>query len=197
MGKRKKNHAPVDPTPYSRLPHRVYDSAAFRALDPYEQATLLYVLRAHNGHNNGQITASVRKICDQLHCSEPRAMKSLRALQAKGFLKCHYKACYEGSKQGRASEWEITWLPMPIFGGASWKAPSDEWQRWTPGTDYPVIRGPRPANAFPQRNEIGAGANQCCAAHQDSAQRGSERAHFDCADTGQRVRLPRNSVATI
>jgi len=46
--------------PFIMLPHTVYDSPAFAALDPIHITVLLLLMRKHNGHNNGSIALGVR-----------------------------------------------------------------------------------------------------------------------------------------
>jgi len=71
--------------PFIMLPHAIYDSPAFTALEPIHIAILLLLIRKHNGHNNGAIALGVREAAKRCHCGKTTAARALARLQQDRF----------------------------------------------------------------------------------------------------------------
>lgn len=73
------------------LPHSLYDSPTFAALEPIHIAILLLLIRKHNGHNNGGIALGVREVAQRCHCGKTTASRAFTRLQKDGLISITYK----------------------------------------------------------------------------------------------------------
>jgi hypothetical protein len=98
--------------PFIMLPHTVYDSPAFAALDPIHITVLLLLMRKHNGHNNGSIALGVREVEKRCHCSRATAGRALKRLQTDGLITVTYKGHLvpEIGRPDVATRWRLNFL---------------------------------------------------------------------------------------
>lgn len=110
------------------LPHWLLKSDAWKSLHPTARCLLIEIWQRHNGQNNGEISYSVREGARALRINKDTAMKYLRELQKRGFIKPRRKGSYN-EKSPLATEWELTMeryrdqAPTKEF--MSWKVPSE------------------------------------------------------------------------
>lgn len=90
-----------------RLYHYLLKSDAWLSLKASERALYLAIAVRFNGHNNGEISMSVREAARELHIHRDTASKAFVALQEKGFIKCNQKGHF-GYKVRHASTWILT-----------------------------------------------------------------------------------------
>lgn len=98
--------------PFIMLPHSVYDSPAFEALQPIDIAVLLLLIRKHNGHNNGSITLGVREAAGRCHCSQATACRSFAQLQKADLISVTYKGHLvpEAGRPNAATQWKLNFV---------------------------------------------------------------------------------------
>jgi hypothetical protein len=92
--------------PYSMLQH-----PNFLNLSSDSRAVLLDMHLGYHGHNNGEISYSVRQAAACLSSGSERAKRALDKLQNKKFIVCHKDSNFN-LKLNKAREWEITHQPM-------------------------------------------------------------------------------------
>jgi len=90
-----------------RLYHYLLKSDAWLSLKCSERALYLAIAVRFNGHNNGEISLSVREAAKELHIHRDTVTKGFAALIDKGFIKCNQKGHF-GYKVRHASTWILT-----------------------------------------------------------------------------------------
>ena len=83
------------------------DTEAWRALNPACRALYLELVRRYNGHNNGEISLSVREAARLLHIAKDTATKALKELEDKGFIKRNVCGSFNW-KLKHATTWILT-----------------------------------------------------------------------------------------
>ena len=98
--------------PFIMLPHAVYDSPEFAALEPIHVALLLLLLRKHNGFNNGDIPLGTREVEKRCHCGHATACRALKRLETDGLITATYKGHLvpEIGRPNVATRWRLTFL---------------------------------------------------------------------------------------
>lgn len=120
---------------FARLPHRLMESAAYRATSPNGRSLLAELVMLNNGSNNGALWLSVDDAAARMGVNSNRAaMNAFDELQAHGFLVCTRDASFrvKAGKGARARCWRLTWLPV-----TNRAAPSNEWQTFEPAAQTP------------------------------------------------------------
>lgn len=122
--------------------HRTMDSPAWLALSHYAKALYPALKRraSAGGSKNGNFSMSVREAAEYIGCDKNTASKALDDLQAKGFLVPRKIGSIGANGMGNATIWRMTELGTPDS-----HSPSAEFLVWTPGNDFPVKKGKRPA----------------------------------------------------
>lgn len=131
MGKRrsdKKGRSAGDPR-FVQMPYWVMESEAFRRLSPRAITVLFFMVKRHNGINNGRIAFGIRSGCfikkpgtndlidAAIGIGRTGIGEALAELQAAGFIACETESVFvrttafrEGERHTR--EWRLTWLPV-------------------------------------------------------------------------------------
>lgn len=112
---------------FTRLPHRILISEAYRSLDPVARSLLTELAMIENGKNNGSLWLSVADATDRLGLSDARpAMRAFEDLQDRGFIAMTKDSHFsiKTAETSRARCWAITWL---AFGN---KPPANSWQAY-------------------------------------------------------------------
>lgn len=92
---------------FVKIDHWLMDTEAWRSLNPACRAIYLELVRRYNGHNNGEISLSVREAARLLHIAKDTASKALNELEAKGFIKRHVCGSFNW-KRRHATTWILT-----------------------------------------------------------------------------------------
>lgn len=117
-----------EPT-FSRLPHWVQDSPAYRSLKPGPRALLLELIRRYNGRNNGHIGMSARQAAEAINISDKdTALRYLNDLRDRGLIRPVTLGGFnmKDPTASRATEWALTWEREND------RLPSREFQQWKP-----------------------------------------------------------------
>lgn len=128
--KRKINRKGRNEPTFSRLPHWVQDSVAYRSLKPGPRALLMELIRRYNGRNNGQIIMSARQACSAINISDKdTALRYLNQLREVGLIKSTKLGGFnmKDATASRATEWALTWERV------NEKLPTREFMGWKPG----------------------------------------------------------------
>ena len=108
-----------------RLYQWLLDSDAYRALDCTARALLVEFYALCNGRNNGEIFLSVREAARRLGVAPNTAVKAIRELEAKGFIRPKQRGSFNW-KGGKATIWILT-----EYGHAG-ELPTKDFMRWRP-----------------------------------------------------------------
>jgi hypothetical protein len=92
---------------FVKLDHWLLNTEAWRSLSPAARALYVELLRRYNGHNNGEISLSVREAARILHIAKDTASKAFKELEAKGFVKRHVCGSFNW-KRRHATTWILT-----------------------------------------------------------------------------------------
>ncbi len=120
---------------FSAIYHWEMDLPAWRHLSAHGRALLIEFRRKYNGSNNGEIAMSVRDAARLVGCHKDTAVKALRELEQKGWIRMartgsfHWKVEARGRKHRAATTWRITNQPIGL--GLDMKA-TKESQKWAP-----------------------------------------------------------------
>jgi hypothetical protein len=101
-------------------------SPAYRSLSCYARTLLIELHRLYNGDNNGDLYMSVREAAKRIGTSTGTALKALRDLQDRGFIRPRQLGAFS-YKFRHATTWVLTeftfagQLPEKAF--MSWRAP--------------------------------------------------------------------------
>ncbi len=120
---------------FVKLNHWMMASAAWCSLGPPPRALYVELARRYNGHNNGEISLSVREAARLLHIAKDTASKAFWELEAKGFVKRHVCGSFNW-KLKHATTWILTAYE---FGD---EPATKEFARWRPErkNDGPISR---------------------------------------------------------
>ncbi|WP_265529093.1 RNA polymerase sigma factor sigma-70 region 4 domain-containing protein [Sphingomicrobium marinum] len=132
MGKRKsqpRDKADLCGGRFIGLPTVVADSPAYVALPPYERAVLLEIMRAFNGHNNGNIVLSYRQIGERLgSVNNRRIAKAMGKLIVHGLIA---EPKPQSWTERRAREYRLTFISTHDKRGLPIPA-TNEYRHWNP-----------------------------------------------------------------
>jgi hypothetical protein len=98
--------------PFIMLPHAVYDSPTFAALNPIHIAVLLLLIRKYNGRNNGALALGVREAARRCHCSQATTCRALARLQKDRLITAVYKGHLvpETGRPDIATRWKLNFV---------------------------------------------------------------------------------------
>lgn len=96
------------------MPHRIYDSAEFKALPHSAVGVLLLLCRKYTGFNNGSISLGVREAAATCKCSQMTACRAFRKLVIAKLIECTHKGHMvpDIGRPDIASQWLVTFLPL-------------------------------------------------------------------------------------
>lgn len=123
---------------FARLPRRIMETPAWRALSPNAQALYPWFLLEWKGtdfNNNGKIRMSVRQAARALGVTPDTAARAIRDLQAKGFVAMKEPACLGIEGAGKSPAFELTDIPLPGSGKPEGRKAFNEWR---PGQELSV-----------------------------------------------------------
>jgi hypothetical protein len=130
---------------FVKIDHWVMATVAWLLLSIAARALYVELLRRYNGHNNGEISLSVREAARLLHIAKDTASKAFKELEAKGFVKRHVCGSFNW-KRKHATTWILTEYDFQE------EPATKEFARWRPErkksgpksrTRCPGIRTPR------------------------------------------------------
>lgn len=134
----KGNRAKPKQEHFAKLPRRIMETPAWRALSPNAQALYPWFLLEWKGldfNNNGKIRMSVRQAARALGVTPDTAARAIRDLQAKGFILMKELPCLGIEGAGKSPAFELTDVPLPSSGTYEGKRTYREWRL---GHDIPV-----------------------------------------------------------
>lgn len=82
-------------------------STAYQALDCTARTLLVEFYALYNGMNNGELFLSVREAARRLGVAPNTALKAIRQLEAKGFIRPNQRGSFDW-KGGAATSWILT-----------------------------------------------------------------------------------------
>jgi len=131
--------------PFIMLPHAVYDSPEFAALEPIHVALLLLLLRKHNGFNNGDIPLGTREVEKRCHCGHATACRALKRLETDGLITATYKGHLvpEIGRPNVATRWRLTFLEE------GYRGPPQNHRGGSPADHHPPMLFAPPADHHP------------------------------------------------
>lgn len=92
---------------FVKIDHWVMATMAWLSLSAAARALYVELLRRYNGHNNGQISLSVREAARLLHIAKDTASKAFKELEEKGFVKRNVCGSFNW-KRRHATTWILT-----------------------------------------------------------------------------------------
>jgi hypothetical protein len=92
---------------FVKIDHWVMATMAWLSLSAAARALYVELLRRYNGHNNGEISLSVREAARLVHIAKNTASKAFKELEAKGFIKRHVCGSFNW-KRRHATTWILT-----------------------------------------------------------------------------------------
>jgi hypothetical protein len=104
---------------FVKIDYSLIKSEAYRTLKPAYRAIYIEICHFYNGHNNGEISFSVRQAKQNCMVGNATAMNGFKTLEERGFIICHKQSAFNlkaDASKGMAREWEITAYP-PKEGG--------------------------------------------------------------------------------
>lgn len=125
MAKRRRHNATGRTTGESRfvqIPYWVLETDAARRLSGTATKVLLYLLKRHNGANNGRIAFGARSGCFRhepgskelidasIEIGPSATSAALYELKRAGFIRCTKDSTFDQKRTTR--EWRLTWLPV-------------------------------------------------------------------------------------
>ena len=114
------------------LPHAVLDSPDYINLRVSSKQLLIDIFRQHNGHNNGDLSASFKLMLARGWTSKSTLKRALDGLLESGLIIKTREGWFQGQHSSRCALYAVTWLGI------------DE----CPGKDLDVKPSPRPSRAF-------------------------------------------------
>ena len=97
---------------FLKLPYEWIRHKAWQNLSSDAWRVLIEMHLGFNGHNNGDISFSVRQAADCLHSGKGRASRALNELEEKSFIACTGGSSFN-MKQRMARTWRLTMQPNP------------------------------------------------------------------------------------
>lgn len=116
------------------------DTPAWIALSVHAKALYPGIKRRAGvlGAKNGEFSYSVREAAAYLKCDKNTAAKALAELQSKGFIVAVVIGHLGMTGVGKATIWRLTEWALPGRSG-----PTNDFQKWSDGNDFPVAKGKR------------------------------------------------------
>lgn len=122
---------------YMQLPYAVLDSINYRKLPPSAKQLLIDIFRQHNGHNNGDLSASFKIMHKRGWKSKSTLSRALEALLKSDLIIKTREGWFQGEHSSRCALYAVTWLGIAEC----------------PGKDLDVKANPRPSFAFSIENK--------------------------------------------
>lgn len=122
---------------FVRMTFNVMDTPAWRALSADAKALYPLIWRVAYAHGN-EGNLSIRQAMEYLRVGKNRAPQVFHELQAKGFIVPVTIGCLGISGQGKSTAYRVTELPH------RGSPPTQDFNKWAPGYDRPVIKGAPP-----------------------------------------------------
>ena len=119
------------------LPHAVLDSPDYINLRVSSKQLLIDIFRQHNGHNNGDLSASFKLMLARGWTSKSTLKRALDGLLESGLIIKTREGWFQGQHSSRCALYAVSWLGI------------DE----CPGKDLDVKPSPRPLRAFSIENK--------------------------------------------
>lgn len=94
------------------LPYEYIRHPAWRKLSSDAWRVLIEMHLGFHGHNNGDISFSVRQAADCLHSGKGRASRAINELELAGFIVCTKGSSFN-MKSRMAKTWRLTMQPNP------------------------------------------------------------------------------------
>lgn len=131
-----RNASPTDR--FTRLPHKLLSSPAYRSLSPNARALLVELSTMDNGGNNGRLWLSERDAARRMGVScQKVARNAFTELASAGVIVMTRNSNFDRKTGlGRAREWALTWL----FNQAVLKPAGDEWKAYSPTNNIALKR---------------------------------------------------------
>lgn len=131
-----RNATPTDR--FTRLPHKLLISAAYRSLSPSARALLVELATMENAHNNGDLWLSERDAARRIGVSCQKVVRNaFSELVEAGFVAMTKNSHFNvKTGLGRARAWRLTWL----FNVADRKSATNEWQSFLPKNNRAMRR---------------------------------------------------------
>jgi hypothetical protein len=138
---------PFQPKPqngFVRLTYSLLDSSTWQSLSPVERSIYVDMARRFNGHNNGQISYSLRDAQRALRISRSTALRAFQTLQNKNLAICCQRGSFDlKTKKAKLSEWR---LPAMVSPGhppkVSLENPAADLTKVSPGNPVGFTREP-------------------------------------------------------
>ena len=99
---------------FIRLERQLWQSDQWRTLSVNAQVVIIDIWAWFNGHNNGEISYSLRDAMARLRCSRSTAQRALAELQNAHLIEAVIKGSFDhknGARKGMATKWRLTFLP--------------------------------------------------------------------------------------
>ena len=122
---------------WMELPHAVLDSPDYINLRVSSKQLLIDIFRQHNGHNNGDLSASFKLMLARGWRAKGTLKRALDGLLESGLIIKTREGWFQGEHSSRCALYAVTWLGI------------DE----CPGKDLDVKPSPRPLRAFSIENK--------------------------------------------
>ena len=119
------------------LPHAVLDSPDYINLRVSSKQLLIDIFRQHNGHNNGDLSASFKLMQARGWTSKSTLKRALDGLLESGVIIKTREGWFQGQHSSRCALYAVTWLGI------------DE----RPGKELDVNANPRPLRAVTIENK--------------------------------------------
>ena len=117
------------------LPHRLLKSTAYASLDLVARGLLQELVMVYAGNNNGSLWMGARDATARLGLADYRpALRAFGDLQQRGFITLAKDAHFaiKASDTCRARCWRLTWHSWADCPTKSKRAPTNEWERYSP-----------------------------------------------------------------
>jgi hypothetical protein len=117
--------------------HYVYDSAAYRDLDPVARALYAALRRRFNGTNNGTIGLGCREAAEEINVTARTASRAFDDLIDHGFIRVTTNSTFHQKRMAR--EWLLTELRDDRGNGV---LPTKDFASWVPSPCIVADRAP-------------------------------------------------------
>lgn len=180
MSKRARNGNPRIGGQFVPVLHQMLDCAAWRALGPVAKLLYIALKRRARPENNGDVYLSLRTAAQEVGAHRNTVQAAFRDLQAKGFAEVKSLGRLGVEGVGKATTWILDELGTPGD-----PRPRKRYLAWSPGNDFPVTPGPKPAPK--KQNPVTSIVQPChndCAVSAEPVTMVVPPCHNDCAVSG-------------
>jgi hypothetical protein len=115
---------------FTKLPHKIQESVAYRSLTPNAKALLSELVYLDRNDNNGLLFLSEKDAADRIGLSNKKSVRTAFNDLSQAGLILMTKGAYFNVKtgEGRARSWALTWR----FDYCNRRSPIDSWQDFEP-----------------------------------------------------------------